>query len=72
MDGSTNLFGPAGAAGSVEGEGVLYKTYWVRFGRGRTIFDPAVENSRLLFESAARAGVGRIVPLVGGQRLVGV
>ena len=47
----------------MEGEGVLYKTYWVRFGRGRTTFDPAVENSRLLFESAATAGVGRIVHL---------
>ena len=40
---------------------VLYNTYWVRFGRGRTTFDQAVENSKVLFDAAARAGVGRIV-----------
>ena len=33
----------------------------MRFGRGRTTFDQAVENSRLLFDAAAKAGVGRIV-----------
>ena len=43
------------------GSGVLYNTYWIRFGRGRTTFDQAVENSKLLFEAAAKAGVGRIV-----------
>ena len=46
---------------SMQGAGVLYNTYWVRFGRGRTTFDQAVENSKVLFEAAARAGVGRIV-----------
>ncbi len=40
---------------------VLYNTYWVRFGRGRTTFEQAVENSTVLFEAAAKAGVGRIV-----------
>ena len=40
---------------------VLYNTYWVRFGRGRTTFERAVENSRVLFEAGAKAGVGRIV-----------
>ena len=40
---------------------VLYNTYWVRFGRGRTTFDQGVENSKVLFDAAARAGVGRIV-----------
>ena len=43
------------------GADVLYNTYWIRFGRGRTTFDQAVENSRVLFDAAARAGVGRIV-----------
>ena len=36
-------------------------TYWIRFGRGRTTFDQAVENSKTLFDAAAQAGVGRIV-----------
>ncbi len=43
------------------GANVLYNTYWIRFGRGRTTFDQAVENSRILYEAAALAGVGRIV-----------
>ncbi len=46
---------------SMQGAGVLYNTYWVRFARGRTTFDRAVENTRTLFEAAGRAGVGRIV-----------
>ena len=45
----------------MQGAGVLYNTYWIRFGRGLTTFDQAVENSRLLFDAAVRAGVGRIV-----------
>ena len=45
----------------MEGAGVLYNTYWVRFARGQTTFDLAVENSTALFEAAAKAGVGRIV-----------
>ena len=46
---------------SMEGAGVLYNTYWIRFGRGCTSFDQAVENSKLLFDAAANAGVERIV-----------
>ena len=45
----------------MQGAGVLYNTYWVRFGRGRTTFSQAVENSKVLFEAAGKAGVGRIV-----------
>ena len=45
----------------VEGAGVLYNTYWARFGRGRTSFDQAMENSKVLFEAAANAGVERVV-----------
>ena len=45
----------------MQGAGILYNTYWVRFGRGRTTFDQAVENSKVPFDAAARAGVGRIV-----------
>ena len=46
---------------SMEGAGVLYNTYWIRYARGETTFDHAVENSRTLFEAAVDAGVGRIV-----------
>ncbi len=46
---------------SMEGAGVLYNTYWIRYARGRITFDHAVENTRTLFEAAVGAGVGRIV-----------
>ena len=52
---------PEGLRRSMEGAGVLYNTYWIRFGRGRSTFDQAVENSRILFEAARDAGVERIV-----------
>ena len=51
----------AGLRRSIEGASVLYNTYWVRFGRGPTNLQQAVENSRILFEAAAGAGVERIV-----------
>ena len=50
-----------GLCRSIQGAGVFYNTYWVRYAHGRTTFDLAVENTRTLFESARRAGVGRIV-----------
>ena len=46
---------------SMGGAGVLYNTYWVRFARGETTFERAVENSRTLFEAARDAGVTRII-----------
>ena len=52
---------PEGLGRSMEGAGVLYNTYWIRFARGRTTFDQAVENTRTLFEAARDAGVGRVV-----------
>ena len=52
---------PDGLRLSMQGVDVLYNTYRIRFGRGRNTFDRAVENSRLLFDAAAKAGVGRIV-----------
>ena len=54
---------PDGLRRSMEGAGVLYNTYWIRFGRGETTFDQAVENSKLLFDAAADAGFERIVHL---------
>ena len=52
---------PEGQRRSMQEAGVLYNTYWVRFGRGQTIFEQAVENFKTLFGAAAQAGVGRIV-----------
>jgi len=52
---------PAGLRRSLTGVEVLYNTYWVRFPHPGTPFDAAVDNSRLLFEAAADAGVRRIV-----------
>ena len=46
---------------SMEGAGVLYNTYWIRFGRRQTTFEQAVDNSRRLFDAAVKAGVERIV-----------
>ena len=46
---------------SMEGAEVLYNTYWIRFERGDTTFDGAVENSKLLFEAAIDAGISKIV-----------
>ena len=46
---------------ALKGAGTLYNTYWIRLARGQTSFEEAVRNSRLLFDSAKRAGVQRIV-----------
>ena len=52
---------PDGLSRSMQGAGVFYNTYWIRYAHGRITFDLAVENTRTLFEAAKRAGVGRIV-----------
>jgi NADH dehydrogenase len=46
---------------ALEGVGVLYNTYWVRFNHSQFTFAGAVENSRTLFSCAVKAGVERIV-----------
>ncbi len=46
---------------SLSGADALYNTYWVRFERGSTTFDRAVENTTALFDAAKRAGVRRVV-----------
>jgi uncharacterized protein YbjT (DUF2867 family) len=53
----------AGLVRSLRGGSVLYNTYWVRFNHGRSTFDEAVTNSRILIECATEAGVRRIVHL---------
>ena len=52
---------PDGLRRSMQGAGVFYNTYWIRYAHGRTTFDLAVENTGTLFEAAKRAGVGRVV-----------
>jgi NADH dehydrogenase len=56
-----NFGDPAELARSMRGAHTLYNTYWVRFAHGRVDHDAAVDNSRVLFEAAAAAGVQRIV-----------
>jgi uncharacterized protein YbjT (DUF2867 family) len=48
---------------SLRGASVLYNSYWVRFNHGRSTFDEAVANSRVLIQAAKEAGVHRIVHL---------
>ncbi|HDL49792.1 MAG TPA: NAD-dependent epimerase/dehydratase family protein, partial [Actinobacteria bacterium] len=52
---------------SLRGAVALYNTYWVRYDyRGGTRefgYDLAVERTRILFECARQAGVGRLVHL---------
>lgn len=52
---------PDGLRRSIDGAGVLYNTYWIRYARGRMTFERAVENTAALFQAAVMAGVGRIV-----------
>jgi uncharacterized protein YbjT (DUF2867 family) len=52
---------PAELTRSLTGVTTLYNTYWVRFDHGASTYRNAVENSRMLFAAARRAGVERIV-----------
>ena len=46
---------------SLEGVKVLYNTYWVRFNHRLFTYAQAVENTKILFDAATRAGVERII-----------
>jgi uncharacterized protein YbjT (DUF2867 family) len=46
---------------SLRGASVLINTYWVRFPRGESTFETAVQNTRTLIAAAKNAGVKRIV-----------
>jgi NADH dehydrogenase len=52
---------PASLEASLRGVDVLHNTYWVRFNHRLFTFERAVANTKVLFEAARRAGVGRIV-----------
>ncbi len=46
---------------NLQGVSTLYNTYWIRFSYGKTTFDKAVENTKILIRAAEEAGVNRIV-----------
>jgi uncharacterized protein YbjT (DUF2867 family) len=46
---------------SLRGASTLFNTYWIRFRRGSSTFEQAIENSDRLFRAAIAAGVERIV-----------
>jgi uncharacterized protein YbjT (DUF2867 family) len=52
---------PGALERDLAGAHTLYCTYWVRFSHGDVTHAVAVENSRVLFGAAARAGIKRIV-----------
>jgi len=55
-------FGDADAlARNLSAATTLYNTYWIRFPRGNTNFDTAVESTKTLVNAAKQAGVQRIV-----------
>jgi NADH dehydrogenase len=56
-----NFDRPAALVESLRGADTLFNTYWVRFARGRTTFDAAVENTKTLLRAAKEAGVRKIV-----------
>ena len=46
---------------TLRGVDTLYNTYWIRFEHDGLTFDQAVDNTRILFNCAAEAGVNKIV-----------
>lgn len=46
---------------TLHGADTLYNTYWIRFPHGGLTFEKAIDNTRILFECAGQAGVGKIV-----------
>jgi uncharacterized protein YbjT (DUF2867 family) len=46
---------------TLRGASTLINTYWVRFPRGKSTFETAVQNTRALINAAKNAGVRRIV-----------
>jgi uncharacterized protein YbjT (DUF2867 family) len=56
-----NFDDPAQLMRSLLGASTLVNTYWVRFPRGASTFEAAVQNTRTLISAARKAGVRRIV-----------
>lgn len=56
-----NFERPDELARSLEGAGAVFNTYWIRFPyRGQT-FETAVQNTRVMLDAAAKAGVRKFV-----------
>jgi uncharacterized protein YbjT (DUF2867 family) len=56
-----NFDNPAALEASLRGVEVLYNTYWVRFNHSTFQHESAVHNAEVLFETAKKAGVKRVV-----------
>ena len=56
-----NFDNPGKLIETIHGVDTFYNTYWVRFSHGENTFKRAVDNTRTLFDAAARAGVRRVV-----------
>ncbi|UCG24397.1 MAG: NAD(P)H-binding protein [Chloroflexota bacterium] len=52
---------PERLVGNLRGADTLYNTYWIRFPHSGMTFEQAVDNTRILFDCAARAGIRKIV-----------
>lgn len=55
-----NFSKPAELERTLQGASCLINTYWIRFPRGQSTFDEAVNNTRTLIQAAKCAGVTRI------------
>ena len=56
---------------SMQGAGVFYNTYWMRYEQGGVTFDHVVENTKILFDAAKKAGVRKDSPLLRDQPIAG-
>jgi uncharacterized protein YbjT (DUF2867 family) len=56
-----NFDNPERLTETLRGASTLINTYWVRFPRGKSTFETAVQNTRTLITAAKEAGVRRIV-----------
>src|SRR4030065_2049520 len=45
----------------LKGCDTLFNTYWVRFNYGKSSFEKALRNTKILFDSAKKAGIKKIV-----------
>lgn len=56
-----NFDNPEGLTETLRGASTLINTYWVRFPRGKSTFESAVQNTCTLIRAAKEAGIQRIV-----------
>ena len=56
-----NFADPERLISTLRGADTLYNTYWIRFEHDGQTFDQAVNNTQILFDSAVRAGIKKVV-----------